>query len=110
MVSRRTFIVWANPLFRDSVLALLQHPDVECVGAANDEEVSVEKILSAEPDTILVEETAGELSATLMALFNQPSFRGRLVSLNLSDNRLRVFEQEQQTALHAEDILELILQ
>lgn len=108
-MSQRVFVVWVNPLFRDSVLILLQHPQVEYVGAANDEDDAVENILDMEPDTILVEETDGKISATIMNLFERPSFRGRLVSLNLRDNRLHVYQREEWTALHADDLLHLVL-
>lgn len=110
MVSRRVFVLWANPLFRDAVLILLRHPAVENVGATNSEEVAVEKILRAQPDTILVEEMDGKVPSTLMLLFESPSFNGRLVSLNLNDNRLRVYQREEWIALRAEDLLRLILQ
>jgi len=109
MVSQRVFVVWVNPLFRDSVLILLQHPEVEYVGAANDEKEAVENILTTKPDTILVEETEGKVSATIMNLFERPSFKGRLVSLNLVDNRLHVYQREEWTALRAEDLLHLVL-
>lgn len=110
MVSRRVFVVWANPIFRDAVLLLLRHPEVEYVGAANNDEDAVESILSMQPDTILVEETEGQVSTTILDLFERPTFRGRLVSLNLNDNRLRIYQREESTALHAEDLLHLILQ
>lgn len=109
MVSRRVFVVWANPIFRDAVLILLQHPEVEYVGAANSDEDAVQNILSVQPDTILVEETEGQVPATLLNLFERPTFRGRLVSLNLIDNRLCVYRREESTALHADDLLHLIL-
>ena len=109
LVSRRVFVVWVNPIFRDAVLILLQHPEVEYVGSANNDEDAVQNILSAQPDTILAEEMEGQVSATLLDLFERSSFRGRLVSLNLIDNRLRVYRREEWTALHADDLLHLIL-
>jgi len=109
MVSQRVFVVWVNPLFRDSVLILLRHPQVEYVGAANNENEAVDSILDMEPDTILVEETDGRISATIMNLFERPGFSGRLVSLNLRDNRLHVYQREEWTAHHADDLLHLVL-
>jgi hypothetical protein len=32
MAVRRVFVIWANPIFRESVRLLLRHPDVEWVG------------------------------------------------------------------------------
>ena len=108
-MSQRVFVVWANPLFRDSVLILLRHPEVEYVGAANNEHDAIEGILDSEPDTILVEEVEGKVSTTLMNLFERPDFNGRLVSLNLMNNRLRVYWREEWTALHAKDLLHFVL-
>jgi AmiR/NasT family two-component response regulator len=111
MASQRVFVVWANPLFRDSVLALLQHPEVECVGVVQDGQIVPEEILRATPDSILVEEADGHVAAAIMELFEQSEeFQGQLVSFSLRDNRLRVYRREEWTAVQAEDLLHLILQ
>ena len=109
MTSRRVLVIWVNPLFRDSVLMLLRHPDVEYVGVINSSEVVPEEISSMEPDTILVEEAEGQVSEEVMDVFEGPDFRGRLVSFSMGNNRLRVYHREEWAAAQAEDLLHLIL-
>ena len=109
MSSRRVIVIYANPLFRDSVLMLLKHPDVKCVGVMHSDEVAEEKIESMEPDTILVEETEGHMSNEVMNVFEGPEFRGRLVSFSMDDNVLRVYQREEWAAIQADDLLHLIL-
>lgn len=109
MAARRVYVVWANPLFRDSVLALLRHPDVHCVGIMNRSAIVQEEILSTEPDTILVEKAGGQLSQEVMNLLEQSNFMGRLVSFSLTGNRLHVYHREEWVAVQADDLLRLIL-
>lgn len=109
MSSRRVIVIYANPLFRDSVLMLLRHPEVECVEVIHRDEVVAEQISSMELDTILVEETEGQVSNEVMSVFEGPGFRGRLVSFSMDDNKLRVYQREEWAAIQADDLLHLIL-
>jgi DNA-binding NarL/FixJ family response regulator len=110
MAAHRVFVIWANPLFRDSVRVLLQHPEVDCVGEAHNDGLATEAILSLQADTILVEEALGKVPAMVMELFEHSRFAGRLVSVSLRNNRLRVYHREEWAAAHADDLLHLILQ
>ena len=109
MSSRRVIVIYVNPLFRDSVLMLLRHPNVKCVGVVRSDEVIAEEVSSMEPDTILVEETEGYVSDEVMSVFEGPEFRGRLVSFSMDDNKLRVYQREEWAAIQADDLLHLIL-
>lgn len=109
MTSRRVIVIYANPLFRDSVLMLLRHPDVKCVGVIHQNEVVAQEISDMELDTILVEETEGHVSNEVMSVFEGPGFTGRLVSFSMDDNKLRVYQREEWSAIQAGDLLHLIL-
>lgn len=110
MASHRVFVIWANPLFRDSVRMLLQHPDVDYVGEAHNDGLAPEALLALQADTILVEDSLGRVPAKVMDLFERSRFPGRLVSVSLRNNRLRVYHREEWAAAHADDLLHLILQ
>lgn len=110
MAAHRVFVIWANPLFRDSVRVLLEHPEVDYVGEAHNDGLVPEAIHSLEADTILVEEAADNVPARVMDLFEQSRFAGRVVSFSLRNNRLRVYHREEWAAAHAGDLLHLILQ
>ena len=109
MTFRRVIVIYANPLFRDSVLMLLRHPDVKCVGVIQRNEVVAEEVSSMEFDTILVEENEGHVSDEVMSVFEGPGFKGRLVSFSMDDNKLRVYQREEWAAIQAGDLLHLIL-
>ena len=109
MFSRRVIVIYANPIFRDSVLMLLKHPNVKCVGVIHNDDVVEEKIANMEADTILVEETEGHVSNEVMNVFEGPEFRGRLVSFSMDDNVLRVYQREEWAAIQPDDLLHLIL-
>ncbi len=58
---RRVFVVSKHPIFRQSVRLLLDHPDVEWVGASPDCTAARSEIIDLQPNTILVEETEGKI-------------------------------------------------
>lgn len=107
---RRLFVVWTNPLFRDSVRLLLDHPEVDLAGTTSDYVAAKEAIMNLKPDTILVEEVEGIVPTNLMEILETNHFNLRLISINLDDNRLRVFHRQQWNIVQAEDLLRLILQ
>ena len=109
-MSKRVLIVWINPLFRESALLLLQHPEVECVGTSNDFGTISDTVARKQPDTIVVEEDEGKVPTEVMAVLEDEGFKGWLVSFNLFDNRLHVFHREEWNAAQATDLLNLILQ
>lgn len=107
---RRLYVVWTNPLFRDSVRVLLDHPEVDLAGTSSDYVAAKEAIMNLKPDTILVEEIEGVVPTNLMELLDVNHLNLRLISVNLDDNRLRIFHRQQWNIVQAEDLLRLILQ
>ena len=88
---------------------LLDHPEVELAGMTSDYVAAKETILSEKPDTLLVEEVEGIVPTNLMEILDANHFSLRLISVNLDDNRLRVFHRQQWNIVQAEDLLRLIL-
>ncbi len=109
MATRRVFIVWTHPLFRESVRMLLNHPDIEWLGATSDHRNAFEEIYTLQPDTILVEETTTDMSSEIMEILDNCPWNVRVVSLNLTDNRLSIYNHEQRVAGQRDDLLRSIL-
>ena len=107
---RRLFVVWTHPIFRDSVRMLLDHPEVDLAGTTSDYVAAKEAIMKLKPDTILVEEVEGIVPTNLMEILDANYFNLRLISVNLDDNRLRIFHCQQWNIVQATDLLRLILQ
>lgn len=108
-MSRRLFMIWSSPIFRDSIHLLLDHPDVEWLGTAPDFEFVQEEIHKLHPDTIVVEEVEGGLPAKMIELLETDNSILQLICVSLEDNRLRIFTRENRAVAEASDLLQLIL-
>ncbi len=109
MAARRVFVIWTHPIFHESVRLLLNHPDVEWVGATSDYAAAKDEVLDLQPDTILVEEIAGNIPVEVLEIMEASSQNVRVIGLSLADNELSVYYHEQRTVGQAEDLLRLIL-
>jgi DNA-binding NarL/FixJ family response regulator len=108
-VVRRVFVVWTHPIFHESVRLLLNHPDVELVGATSDYGAAQREILGLQPDTVLVEEPGGSLRAEVMGILEASPWSVRVIGLSLEDNSLSVYHREQRTVAQSDDLLQLVL-
>lgn len=109
METRRVFVVWTHPLFYEAVRLLLDDPSIDLVGAISDYAAAHKHIMKLQPDTIIVEEKEGDLSAEILAILRDSPLDARIIGLNLSDNQLFVYHRLRQTVGRAEDLLRLIL-
>lgn len=108
-MSRRLFMIWTSPLFRDSIRLLLNDPEIDWLGATSDYTAAKDTILKLQPDTVLFEEVEGAIPQVMEVLEANP-FRIRLIGVSLAENKLQVYQREQRTVAQAEDLLRLILQ
>lgn len=111
MATRRVYVIWAHPLFHDTLHQLLNHTDIAWVGAASDFANAVEEILNLNPDTILLEEREGEpITSTSMNILEKFDWDLRVIGVSLNDNQLSIYQHEHQTVGQPEDLIRLILQ
>lgn len=108
MSMQRVFIIWSNPLFRESVRLLLNHPDIEIIGAATDFTDAQDEILHLEPDTLIVEDIGGGTHAEALAILECNHFVKRIIGFSLDDNKVSVYRRDEITAVRAEDLLSLV--
>jgi DNA-binding NarL/FixJ family response regulator len=108
-MSHRLFLIWTNPLFRDSVRLLLSHPKVNWMGAASNWATAQPEILRLQPDIILVEEGEDKVEIEVMKILEATPWNVRVVSVNLDNNKLSIFHREQKIVGQAEDLLHLVL-
>lgn len=109
MAARRVFVIWTHPIFYESVRLLLNHPDVELVGATSDYVAAKDEILDLQPDTILIEEAGASVRAEVMGILETSPWSVRVIGLSLAYNELRVYHREQRTVAREEDLLRLVL-
>ena len=109
MAIRRVFAIWAHPLFGEAVRLLLQHPDVEWLGATSNLGDARVQIVSLRPDTILIEELEGSHAGEeAIKLLENIASDIRIICLGLDNNELTIYRREQRTVGQAEDLLKLI--
>ncbi len=107
---RRLYLIWTNPLFRDSARALLSHPEIDWLGATSDYAAAGAAILQLHPDTVLVEELGNSLPHDLVEVLRLNRVDMRLIGASLDRNWLQVWQCEEHTLAQADDLLSLVLQ
>jgi hypothetical protein len=89
---------------------MLDHTEIDWVGAASDFTIAVEEISRLHPDTILIEELEGETTTSaFMEIVEKFQWNLRVVGISLNDNQLSVYQHAQQTVGQPEDLIRLIL-
>ena len=109
MSSRSVYVIWTHPLFHESVRLLLNHSDIEFVGANSDYAAAQSEILRVRPDTILMEEFGDEHHNQVMQILEACPWEVLVILISLSDNQLNVYHHEQRMVGRAEDLLHLVL-
>lgn len=111
MAYHQVYVIWANPLFHDSLHKLLDHTDIKWIGASSDFSTAVDEISRLQPDTILIEEVKGTTTTTsFMKIVEQFEWDLRVVGVSLDDNQLSIFQHAQQTVGQPDDLIRVILQ
>jgi DNA-binding NarL/FixJ family response regulator len=110
-MTRRVFVVWAHPLFYETLHALLNHSSIEVAGASSDYRAARAEIETLRPDVIIVEETDNESAnqSETFRLLDEGHWALKIVRLNLQDNSLWLYQREQKTIAQVGDLLNLIL-
>ena len=109
MTVRRVFVIWTNPLFHESVLMLLKHPDIIWLDATADVQTAYEEIMRLQPDTILIEKTGAGFPTRVMEILDVETWDMRIICMSLDNNEMSLFHHEHQTVLEAGDLLQFVL-
>jgi len=109
MAARRIYVVWTSPLFYDSLLLLLRHPQIECLGGTADRSAARTQLQALQPDTILVEAEKDRVSADALQILQACTWDARVIGLSLADNKLSMFCRQQCMMTQSEDLFRLVL-
>ena len=107
---RRLLTIWTNPLFRESMRLILDHPDVEWVGSSADYGAARELARELQPDIIVVEEIDGSMPACVLEVLEEQELQVRLVGVNLVDNRTHIYRCEELLVATTDELVRLVLQ
>jgi DNA-binding NarL/FixJ family response regulator len=108
MADRRVFIAWSHSLFYGSVRLLLQHPDIEIIGANAESETLWHEVNIFRPDTIIIERR-GTGDDIMLGPQTRDSWHPRIIHTGLHDNIAHVCRCEQHILEQADDLLRLVL-
>lgn len=109
MAQPRVFIIWAHPLFDETVRRLLQDWGVDVVGSASDQHTALSEIASLNPNVVILEdpdEPSDSEQQKTMAIINASP---HVIRLNLNDNELRSYRREKRTVGKIEDLADLLM-
>jgi len=103
------FVIWTNPLFLESLSALLNHPEIQLVGASSDFSQAQNEIAVLRPDIVVIEGNLDDnpIDCTTMPILRSGS---RVIQMSLGDNELNIFQHQHRTLVNAEDLLTMILE
>jgi DNA-binding NarL/FixJ family response regulator len=110
-MSRRVFVIWAHPLFYETLRALLNHSSIEIAGASSNYQTARADIETQRPDIVIIEELDNESvsQSETFRLLDESQWAVKIVRLNLQDNNLLLYQREQKTIGQVDDLLKLIL-
>ena len=106
---RRLYMIWTNPIFRDVVRLILDHPEVQWLGTSSNFVTALETIQMLQPDTIVVENVESRSPVELIDLLETAKAIVRVFYVSLDDNRLHIYAHENWSVGEADDLLRLIL-
>ncbi len=109
MNTHRVFIIWSHPLFLASLRLLLQHADIDWIGASRYIQEALTAISCLKPDTVLIEEGENDPVITnVIEIFENSMTNMRVFRLSLADNNLKIYHQEKRTDVQANELIQLI--
>lgn len=109
MKSCFVFVIWTNPLFLESIRALLSHPEIHLVGASSDFSQAQKEIAALRPNVVIIEGSSVSSSIDCETL---PILKSgaRVIQMSLDDNELNLFQYQHRTLAEAEDLITMILE
>ncbi len=104
----RVYVVWKNPIFRDSLRAILSHPDITWLGATSEQAEALPEIANLKPDIIFVEQEEQIFILEILKMLQFSPGTIQLVGLSLMNNLITVYQKEQRIVVRKEELLQLV--
>jgi hypothetical protein len=109
MSIQNVFIFWASPLFYESLVRTLIHPNIKLVGATSDYTTISVDIANTKPNTIIIENVSKHHSAMVRDILDTFPWTIKIILLSFKDTKLGVYHHEQRSMMQTDDLLQLIL-
>jgi AmiR/NasT family two-component response regulator len=109
MKNCEVFVIWTNPLFLESIRALLKNPEIQLVGAGSNFSQAQKEISALQPNVVIIESSSDGPPTDYETL---PILKSgsRVIQMSLDDNELNIFQHQHRTLAEAEDLLTMILE
>jgi AmiR/NasT family two-component response regulator len=109
MAHHRIYVIWSNPIFRDSLRMILKHSQIEWVGCEPDFGKALEEIVNLTPDTIIVEISEQFTLANLIQGLEQEESELQIIGMNMENNIVTLYHRESYSVVHEDELLQIIL-
>ncbi len=107
----RVYLVCVNRLVCEAVKALLSREGIELLGMETDMDIALAQVRALDPDIVLVEGDGGKIESTLMSELTRLAYEKeklRIIRLNLPQEVLRIYYQEQRRFMDTHDLVAAI--
>ncbi len=107
---KRVLILSSHPLFSQGVASLLgQEAGIELLGQESDVDRALEQIRTLHPDVIIVDvgNTHCDESPVVLRILRE-NYTAKVIGLNLNDNTICVYHEEQRPVRGVEDLMHAI--
>lgn len=107
---KRIFILSSHPLFGKCIETLLgSQEQLQIVGHVKELPLAIEQIRVLQPDVVIVDskDSDADRIAVMLRMIEQ-QLKGRVVALNLRDNKVLIWQGEQRVITELGDFLETI--
>jgi DNA-binding NarL/FixJ family response regulator len=107
---KRIFMLSNHPLFCEGVSTLLhQESGMDFVGRESDAERAIEQIRVLRPDVVIIDtsDTFAKACSIVARIFDE-KLNAKIVGLNLNDNTMCVYREEERVIRGVEDLMSAI--
>ena len=109
MAQHKIYVIWSNPIFRDSLRMIIKHPQIEWVGCKRDFTPALEEIKNLVPDTILVERSEQFTLAELIQGLEQGASELQIIGMSMENNTVTIYHRENYSMVQEDELLKIIL-
>ena len=105
----KVYVIWSNPIFRDALHMLMRKGSFDWVGSATDIDQALEEIWQIKPDTVVIENSRGNILDDLIEKLESSEYRIQIICMNLDNNQAVLYRREVRFVIHEDELTDLIL-
>ena len=109
MHPKHVYVIWTNPIFRESMRLILTHPNVQWLGETSKMADALPALASLRPDIVFVELEQETILIDILNALPTGSKKIRLIGISLINNQAVLYQREQTLLVSKGEIINLVL-